>query len=59
MSRSSRIEYSVKPVFGTNKKAFEKLQVRHTLERKKRCFVFFFSNSKLLNNKQLQDYLRK
>jgi hypothetical protein len=26
------------------------LQVRHTLERKKRFFVFFFSNGKLLHN---------
>jgi len=29
------------------------------LERKKRFFVFFFSNSKLLHNEQLHDYSRK
>jgi len=29
------------------------------LKRKKSLFVFFFSNSKLLCNKQLGDYLRK
>jgi len=40
-------------------KASVKLQVRHTLETEKRFFVFFFSNSKLLHNEQLQDYLRK
>jgi len=39
--------------------ASAKLQVRHTLERKKRFLFFFFSNSKLLHNEQLQDYLRK
>jgi hypothetical protein len=29
------------------------------MKRKKSLFVFFFSNSKLLCNKQLGDYLRK
>jgi len=37
---------------------FCKIEVRHTLKRKN-CFDFFFSNSKLLCNKQLGDYLRK
>ena len=38
---------------------FCKMEVRHTLKRKKSLFVFFFSNSKSLCNKQLGDYLRK
>jgi len=38
---------------------FCKIEVRHTLKRKKSFFVFFFSNNRLLYNKQLGDYLRK
>jgi hypothetical protein len=38
---------------------FCKIEVRHTLKRKKTSFVFFFSDSKLLSNKKLGDYLRK
>jgi len=40
-------------------KAFCKIEVRHTLKRKKLSFVFFFSNDKLLLSKHLFDYLRK
>ncbi len=41
------------------KHEFCKIEVRHTLKRKKSFFDFLFSNSKLLCNKQLGDYLRK
>jgi len=40
-------------------KVFCKIEVRHTLKRKKLSFVFFFSNDKLLLSKHLFDYLRK
>jgi len=40
-------------------KAFGKIEVRHTLKRKKLSCDFFFSNDKLLLSKQLFGYLKK